>query len=103
MNPVLSRVLAHPLLGPKVAHHRRVEGRVARHADTAVRLRPELRGALAAAGIERLYAHQAEALDAALSGENVLVSTPTASGKSLVFALPALDGALEGQGATSLF
>ena len=103
MNPVLNRVLTHPLLGPKVAHHRRVEGHAARHAETSVPLRPELQRALADTGIARLYAHQAEALDAALSGENVLVSTPTASGKSLVFALPALDGALEGRGATSLF
>ena len=37
------------------------------------------------------------------AGNNVLVATPTASGKSLVFAVPALTAALEGGGATSLF
>ena len=103
MNPVLRRILEHPLLGPKVAHHRRLAGSDAHYAEPERPLPAELRDAYRAAGIERLYIHQAEALDAARGGRNVLVATPTASGKSLVFALPALEAALEGGGATSLF
>lgn len=103
MNPVLHRILEHPLLGPKVAHHRRLEGSDARYAEPANPFRPELAAALAATGVARLYTHQVAAIDAARSGGNVLVATPTASGKSLVFALPALEAALEGGGATSLF
>lgn len=103
MNPVLRRLLEHPLLGPKIAHHRRLEGRAARLADLATPLPSELASALSESGIGRLYTHQVEALDAVAAGENVLVATPTASGKSLVFALPALAASLEGGGATSLF
>ncbi len=103
MNAVLRRILEHPLLGPKVVHHRRVEGHAARYAETASPLPRELAQALAATGIERLFTHQAEALDAVRAGDNVLVTTPTASGKSLVFAVPALEAALDGDGATSLF
>ena len=103
MNAVLRRLLAHPLLGPKVVHHRRVEGRAASFAELATPLPPELVAALAAAGITRLFTHQVEALDAVAAGENVLVVTPTASGKSLVFAVPALAAALDGEKATSLF
>jgi len=103
MNAVLRRILEHPLLGPKVVHHRRVEGRVASYAPLSAPLPPELAAALAATGIERLFSHQAEALEAIGRGENVLVVTPTASGKSLVFAVPALTAALAGDGATSLF
>jgi DEAD/DEAH box helicase domain-containing protein len=51
---------------------------------------PDLRAGLARAGIERLYAHQAEALEAAARGP-VVVTTGTASGKSLCFNLPTLD------------
>ena len=53
-------------------------------------LHPDLLAGLGRAGIERLYAHQAEALDAAAEGP-VVVTTGTASGKSLCFNLPALD------------
>jgi DEAD/DEAH box helicase domain-containing protein len=47
--------------------------------------------ALGRAGIERLYSHQVEALSAAERG-NVIVTSGTASGKSLSFNLPVLDG-----------
>ena len=45
---------------------------------------------LAGAGIDSLYSHQAAAWEAAARGENVLVTTGTASGKSLAFNLPVL-------------
>jgi DEAD/DEAH box helicase domain-containing protein len=103
MNAVLRRLLEHPSLGPKIVHHRRVEGRPAQFAELAQPLPPEIAEALAGTGIERLFTHQVEALDAVFAGDNVLVVTPTASGKSLVFAVPALAAALSGDGATSLF
>jgi DEAD/DEAH box helicase domain-containing protein len=53
-------------------------------------LHPGLVSALAAAGIERLYSHQVEALEAA-SRANVVITSGTASGKSLSFNLPVLD------------
>ncbi|HKY32189.1 MAG TPA: DEAD/DEAH box helicase [Candidatus Polarisedimenticolia bacterium] len=49
-----------------------------------------LAAALESAGIRRLYSHQAEALEAAAGGRNVLTVTPTASGKSLIYWLTAL-------------
>jgi DEAD/DEAH box helicase domain-containing protein len=49
-----------------------------------------VRAALAARGIERLYAHQADAWEAAARGGNVMVTTGTASGKTLAFNLPVL-------------
>jgi DEAD/DEAH box helicase domain-containing protein len=53
-------------------------------------LRPRLLEGLAAAGIQELWSHQAEALTAAREG-HVMVTTGTASGKSLAFNLPVLD------------
>ncbi len=54
-----------------------------------------LRNALRLKGITRLYAHQAEAFERARAGENVIVVTPTASGKTLCYNLPVLN-AIEG-------
>jgi len=44
-----------------------------------------------AIGVPQLYAHQRAAWDAAERGENVMVTTGTASGKTLAFNLPVLD------------
>jgi len=54
-------------------------------------LHPGLTKSLRAVGIETLYSHQVEALEAAAGG-NVIVTSGTASGKSLCFNLPVLDG-----------
>ncbi len=53
-------------------------------------LHPDVAEALRARGIERLWSHQAEALHAAWAGPTI-VTTGTASGKSLCFHLPTLD------------
>ncbi|MEE9561610.1 MAG: DEAD/DEAH box helicase, partial [Thermoanaerobaculia bacterium] len=58
-----------------------------------------LRQALVGAGTEHLWSHQVEGLTAVRAGLDVLVTTPTASGKSLVFHLPVLEEAYaEGPG-----
>ena len=53
-------------------------------------LHPDLRAALERSGITTLYAHQLEALRASET-ENVIVTSGTASGKSLAFNMPVLD------------
>ena len=103
MRDFVAHLLAHPGIGPMVAHHRRVERTSARYGKPERPLPRELVEALSAAGIERLYSHQAEALDAARAGKNVLTVTPTASGKTLVFALPVFESVLEEPGTKALF
>jgi DEAD/DEAH box helicase domain-containing protein len=53
--------------------------------------------ALRARGIQRLYAHQAQAWEATRRGEHVAIVTPTASGKSLCYTLPVLSAAMTRQ------
>ena len=53
-------------------------------------LHPEVADALRARGVEQLWSHQADALHAAWAGPTI-VTTGTASGKSLCFQLPTLD------------
>lgn len=73
--------------------HRVQPGRTAtsKHLD----LPSEIDHVLAARGIECLYAHQADAIAAARAGDHVVTATPTASGKSLTYILPALKRALD--------
>jgi DEAD/DEAH box helicase domain-containing protein len=57
-------------------------------------LSPSIREALRRRGIERLYSHQREAFERVRAGKNVVVVTPTASGKTLCYNLPVLDRVL---------
>jgi DEAD/DEAH box helicase domain-containing protein len=61
-----------------------------------------LERALADNGITALYEHQAEAIEAIRDGENVVLATPTASGKSLAYTVPAFERALT-EGETTLY
>jgi len=58
-------------------------------------LRPELVAALRSRGIDQLYSHQSEAYEAVRAGRNLVVVTPTASGKTLCYNLPVLQRLLE--------
>jgi len=66
-------------------------------------LHPELVAALAACGIARPYTHQAQAIARARAGKNVVLATPTASGKTLCFNVPVLDHALREPAARALY
>src|ERR671921_79990 len=57
-------------------------------------LQPELSEALRKMGASRLYSHQLEAYERVRAGENVVVATATASGKSLCYKIPAFQNAL---------
>src|SRR5215217_7280934 len=67
-----------------------VNARPGAEAPIPEELHPEVAEALRARGIERLWSHQAEAIHAAWAGPTI-VTTGTASGKSLCFQLPTLD------------
>jgi DEAD/DEAH box helicase domain-containing protein len=66
-------------------------------------LHPELASALSGMGVGRLYSHQREAYERVLAGENVVVATATASGKSLCYKIPAFENALESAASRALF
>ena len=72
-------------------------------ADFPEALAAPIRRALTARGIERLYSHQAEAFGHAAAGRNVVVVTPTASGKTLCYNLPVLNGLLADPQARAMY
>jgi len=79
------------LQGEELAHLETEPAREPRHAPLPDDLHPRVREALAARGLDSLYVHQALTWDAAAKDEHVIVTTGTASGKTLAFNLPVLD------------
>lgn len=90
-------------LGDQLVAERRLPAVPASHAAGEPSRQPALSAALESAGTARLWSHQAEALAALAAGSNVLVTTATASGKSLVFQLPVLEEALAGGSGRALY
>jgi len=66
-------------------------------------LDPRLLKALASRGASQLYTHQAEAFAQVAAGGNIVVTTPTASGKTLCYNLPVLDAVLKDPAARALY
>jgi DEAD/DEAH box helicase domain-containing protein len=79
------------LSGEELAHLTTDPARRAHTAPLPHDLDARVREALASVGITELFTHQAEAWEAAARGEHLIVTTGTASGKTLAFNLPILD------------
>ncbi|MBA3433695.1 MAG: DEAD/DEAH box helicase [Actinobacteria bacterium] len=87
----LAATWADLIQGEEIAYSGLEPSRDARTEPLPADLDPRVASALVANGVTSLYHHQAEAWEAARRGENVVVTTGTASGKSLAFNLPVLD------------
>ncbi|WP_418285282.1 DEAD/DEAH box helicase [Halorubrum sp. DTA46] len=87
-----------PFYEGQIAEHRRLPAREPEFAD--VDLAPRMADALSKRGIERLYRHQADAIEAVRDGDDVALATETASGKSLAYTVPAFEAAMDHGGRT---
>jgi DEAD/DEAH box helicase domain-containing protein len=81
----------------------RLPARAARYGEWPEGLEARLVEGVRAQGIERLFTHQAQAVEAALWGKNVVVVTGTASGKTLCYNLPVLNTLLRNPNARALY
>ncbi|HWI66072.1 MAG TPA: DEAD/DEAH box helicase, partial [Symbiobacteriaceae bacterium] len=75
----------------------------ARYADFPRELDPRIVAALNERGIRQLYTHQQQAIEAALAGQNTVVVTPTASGKTMCYNLPVLNQILKDPSSRALY
>ena len=82
---------------------RRLAAVEAAYAPFPPEIDPRLRAAFEARGVSQLYTHQAEAFGHVAAGRQVVVTTPTASGKTLCYNLPILDRILKKPSARALY
>ncbi len=82
---------------------RRLEAVDAQYGEFPTQLDARLASVLTARGIRALYVHQADAIAHALAGRHVVVTTPTASGKTLCYNVPVLQAILQDPAARALY
>ena len=90
-------------LGPQLVEALFLDAVAPRFEELDPPLPSELSAALATIGVKRLWSHQARGLRAVRAGRDLLVTTPTASGKSLIFHLPVVEEAVLGLSGKALF
>ena len=100
---LLGTIREDPRYRGQIVHMEHFAARPGRYAALREALAPPLDEALARRGIARLYAHQAEAVEAVRGGESIIVTTDTASGKSLCYMLPVLETLVAGPESRALF
>ncbi len=93
---LLAGLTASPTRAARVTHVEHVAARPASWAEWPTWVDPDVIQALGARGAQQPYTHQVEAAEHAHAGRSVVVSTGTASGKSLAYLLPALTAVREG-------
>jgi DEAD/DEAH box helicase domain-containing protein len=101
MNAFVQRLKGSRFYSPQIAHHRSFPPQKASLAQGQAS--PLILRALDKLGIQALYDHQAEAMERIRRGENVVVSTPTASGKTLIYNLPVVESWLKDPEAKALY
>lgn len=87
----------------QVAHVQALPAAEAVRGELDHALHPALTAALAERGLLPLYRHQARAVDTVLDGADVVVVTPSASGKSLCYHIPVSQALLTERSATALY
>jgi DEAD/DEAH box helicase domain-containing protein len=103
MNAVLRAFGERDYNGEVLTAVRRFPARVAEFAEWPEWVRGELRAAYASKGIARPYSHQAAAAEAVHARKNVVIVTPTASGKTLCYNLPVINAILENEDTRALY
>lgn len=89
------------LISTGITAHEYIPSKEAIYND--IQIRDDLREVLKNRGIEKFYSHQAEGIDLIRQGQNVVVMTPTASGKSLIYNIPVIESILENPETKALY
>jgi DEAD/DEAH box helicase domain-containing protein len=95
VSDVVDRLTARDTTGEVLTAIRHFPARQAQWKPMPDWVRPDLLAAYHDKGVGQLYSHQARAVGSVHSGRNVVIVTPTASGKTLCYNLPVLHAVLE--------
>ncbi|KAI9314584.1 P-loop containing nucleoside triphosphate hydrolase protein [Dichotomocladium elegans] len=103
MHGMMDQLRSAPFYHDQVCHSRVFPERTAQYSELSPSLSPEISDALAQRGITQLYVHQAEAIQSLRDNQHVIVSTSTASGKSLIYQLPVLEHLLQNKSSKTMY
>jgi len=93
----------HRYYAPQVVYHQPIPPQEPRFTALEKELPPPLTRALENQGIRALYSHQASAIEKVRQGKNVVIATPTASGKTLIYNLPVVESLLRSPQSKALY
>ncbi|MEE9203225.1 MAG: DEAD/DEAH box helicase [Dehalococcoidia bacterium] len=99
----LSHLRSLPLYQGQIVHVEDIPPREIRPEELERPLPPQVEAVLRERDLLPLYSHQVQALNALRQGEHVVVATPSASGKSLIYNLAALETLSTERGSTALY
>jgi len=99
----LHRLMSLSDYGQQIVHIERIPSQEATAGEVERPLHPLLQGCLKSLNISALYSHQATALNHILAGQNVVIATPSASGKTLCYQLATLDALLNDKESRALY
>lgn len=87
----------------QLVYSKEISAREPSYASLGKAIHPSLEKRLKEAGLLPLYVHQAQAVNSILEGNNVIVSTPSASGKSLCYHIPVLNSILQNKNSCAFY
>jgi len=96
-------LIASKRLGDQVVHHMVIPDHAPTLSKPGKPWPEKIKTIIKSAGIHDLYQHQADAVDVIRSGRHVVVATPTASGKTLIYNLPVLENVLKNPESKALY
>ena len=100
---VLSTIKRHPDYDGQIVHVEAIPHKEGSYSGARAKFKPALEGALSALKLGTLFSHQTRALDALYEGANVMVATPAASGKSLIYNTAVVNHILEDRATAALY
>lgn len=100
---VFERFASQPHFGERLSNVVRIPAQEAKLGEIKSPLHSKVSSALEDAGIKKIYSHQAEAIDNAILGNDVVVVTGTSSGKTLCYNVPVIQSCLTEPVATALY
>lgn len=89
-------------LGPQIVFHRYLHSQNPKYDQSQI-FSPDILHLLKKFQIEKLYTHQIKAIEKLKEGKDVLISTPTASGKSLIYNIPVIEEVLKKSAVKALY
>jgi len=103
LDQILDLIRSDPDMIANITHWQKIPEQEAQYADYPDAIHSELIQILQKRGIQKLFTHQASSIESILKKKNVVVVTPTASGKTLCYNVPVLNSLIDNPESRALY